>query len=291
MHTTCSDGALSPLEIVDEAKKNGVSTIAIADHDNTAAYTNELFEYAKSQEIEILKVLREHCDSEQTLLSFCNRLTTAHKSEPETSLLKPFICAYNEISEKYAERMKREVLEHWKHPLGAFERFAEFTYQERVLILYLYQLQKTHEGKKDIRHPNHKQNWSILTEKERTQLAYHLYKLYDEKHTYRKYMPCVHPQEAEDKFLLIIAQLTKMKFYEAQYQLDDMLRFVKKLTEINYEHDQQIYSPVIAQIKEAYELMLEVEKGEELSFDMAQLYEIERTMAQQLNQPKPNEET
>ena len=54
MHTTCSDGALSPLEIVDEAKKNGVSTIAIADHDNTAAYTDELFEYAKSQEIESL---------------------------------------------------------------------------------------------------------------------------------------------------------------------------------------------------------------------------------------------
>ena len=47
MHTTCSDGALSPLEIVDEAKKNGVSTIAIADHDNTADYTDELFEYAK----------------------------------------------------------------------------------------------------------------------------------------------------------------------------------------------------------------------------------------------------
>ena len=54
MHTTCSDGALTPFEIVDKAKENGVSTIAIADHDNTAAYTDELFAYAKEQGVEII---------------------------------------------------------------------------------------------------------------------------------------------------------------------------------------------------------------------------------------------
>ena len=54
MHTTCSDGALSPFEIVDKAKENGVSTIAIADHDNTAAYTDELFAYAKEKGVEII---------------------------------------------------------------------------------------------------------------------------------------------------------------------------------------------------------------------------------------------
>ena len=42
IHTTCSDGALTPCEIIDLAKKNNVSVIAIADHDTTEAYTNEL---------------------------------------------------------------------------------------------------------------------------------------------------------------------------------------------------------------------------------------------------------
>lgn len=54
MHTICSDGALSPKEIVDQAKKNGVSVIAIADHDTIEAYTPELFEYAKEQGIKLI---------------------------------------------------------------------------------------------------------------------------------------------------------------------------------------------------------------------------------------------
>lgn len=54
IHTTCSDGALSPFEIVDKAKENGVSVIAIADHDNTSAYTQELFDYAKQNGVEII---------------------------------------------------------------------------------------------------------------------------------------------------------------------------------------------------------------------------------------------
>lgn len=54
MHTICSDGTLSPKEIVDQAKKNGVSVIAIADHDTIEAYTPELFEYAKEQGIKLI---------------------------------------------------------------------------------------------------------------------------------------------------------------------------------------------------------------------------------------------
>ena len=48
IHTTVSDGALTPKEVIDEAYKNGVSVISIADHDTVDAYNTELFEYAES---------------------------------------------------------------------------------------------------------------------------------------------------------------------------------------------------------------------------------------------------
>lgn len=38
---------LTPKEVIDEAHRNGVSIIAIADHDTVDAYNDELFEYAK----------------------------------------------------------------------------------------------------------------------------------------------------------------------------------------------------------------------------------------------------
>ncbi len=49
IHTTMSDGVLSPKEVIDEAYKNGVSVIAIADHDTIEAYNDELFDYAENK--------------------------------------------------------------------------------------------------------------------------------------------------------------------------------------------------------------------------------------------------
>ena len=57
IHTTISDGSLTPKEVIDEASKNGVSTIAIADHDTIEAYTDELFEYANSKNIKIINAV------------------------------------------------------------------------------------------------------------------------------------------------------------------------------------------------------------------------------------------
>ena len=51
MHTTKSDGALTPMEVVEEAIKNRVSAIAIADHDTIDAYTDELFDYAEANNV------------------------------------------------------------------------------------------------------------------------------------------------------------------------------------------------------------------------------------------------
>lgn len=54
IHTNISDGTLTPKEIIDEAKKNNVSTISIADHDTIDAYTDELLKYAKEKNINII---------------------------------------------------------------------------------------------------------------------------------------------------------------------------------------------------------------------------------------------
>jgi len=55
IHTNCSDGVLTPFEIIDEAKKNGLDTISITDHDTIEAYTNELINYARNKKINLIK--------------------------------------------------------------------------------------------------------------------------------------------------------------------------------------------------------------------------------------------
>lgn len=55
MHSTISDGTLTPKEIIDEAVKNNVDTISITDHDNISAYTDELYDYAKEKNINLIR--------------------------------------------------------------------------------------------------------------------------------------------------------------------------------------------------------------------------------------------
>ena len=43
MHSTCSDGLLSPLELLEKAANIGLSGLSITDHDTVDAYTPELF--------------------------------------------------------------------------------------------------------------------------------------------------------------------------------------------------------------------------------------------------------
>lgn len=54
IHTNKSDGILSPEEVVDRAVQNGVTTIAISDHDTIDAHTRELYEYAQTKNIRII---------------------------------------------------------------------------------------------------------------------------------------------------------------------------------------------------------------------------------------------
>lgn len=54
IHTNCSDGILDPYEIIKIAKKNKVSYISITDHDTINAYSEELMEYAKKNNINLI---------------------------------------------------------------------------------------------------------------------------------------------------------------------------------------------------------------------------------------------
>ena len=54
IHSTCSDGAKEPLELIDMAANSGVDTIAIADHDTVKAYTPQLYDYAISKGVQLL---------------------------------------------------------------------------------------------------------------------------------------------------------------------------------------------------------------------------------------------
>ena len=53
MHTTFSDGSISPEELVAMAIENGVKVIAITDHDNTLSYEAAI-EAAKGHDLEII---------------------------------------------------------------------------------------------------------------------------------------------------------------------------------------------------------------------------------------------
>ena len=57
IHTTMSDGFLTPKEVIDEANKNGVYAIAIADHDTIEAYNEELFNYAVSKNVKLINAV------------------------------------------------------------------------------------------------------------------------------------------------------------------------------------------------------------------------------------------
>ena len=54
IHSNLSDGELSSKEIIDRAVDNGVSVMAIADHDTTLAYNCELFNYAKDKKVRLI---------------------------------------------------------------------------------------------------------------------------------------------------------------------------------------------------------------------------------------------
>lgn len=54
VHSTCSDGSVSPQELLQLAKEMGLDGISITDHDTVDAYTTELFDLALALQLELI---------------------------------------------------------------------------------------------------------------------------------------------------------------------------------------------------------------------------------------------
>ena len=54
-HSSASDGSLTPMELIDLAKKKGLCGICISDHDTLDAYSQEVFRYAHKQSIKLIE--------------------------------------------------------------------------------------------------------------------------------------------------------------------------------------------------------------------------------------------
>lgn len=62
-HTTCSDGSLTPKEIIMLAKNEGLKALSITDHDTFEAYTT-VIPFAQEQEIELITGIEFSADLE-----------------------------------------------------------------------------------------------------------------------------------------------------------------------------------------------------------------------------------
>ena len=90
IHTNCSDGILSPKEVIDEAVKNKASVISIADHDTMDAYTIELENYVKEKKIKIIPAVEISTKTKKAGIHILGyNLDKNHKKLKETlSILK-----------------------------------------------------------------------------------------------------------------------------------------------------------------------------------------------------------
>lgn len=60
-HTTASDGALSPKQLIDLAVKHEVKCLAITDHDTTAGYES-VIEYAQQNQVQLISGVEVSCE-------------------------------------------------------------------------------------------------------------------------------------------------------------------------------------------------------------------------------------
>lgn len=63
-HTTASDGALTPRELVREAARRGLRVLAVTDHDSTEGLAEAMDEAARHRPLEIVPGIEINCDVE-----------------------------------------------------------------------------------------------------------------------------------------------------------------------------------------------------------------------------------
>ena len=88
IHTNCSDGVLTPSQVIDEAKNNGLSTISITDHDTVEAYTQDLVEYATKNGINLIKGIEISTKTNKCGIHILGYDIDVHNQEFNTKLYK-----------------------------------------------------------------------------------------------------------------------------------------------------------------------------------------------------------
>lgn len=86
IHTNLSDGSLSPKEVIDVAFENGVSIIAIADHDTVDAYDDELYEYARKKNIRIISAVEISAKNDRAGVHILGYNIDVHNEELKQNL-------------------------------------------------------------------------------------------------------------------------------------------------------------------------------------------------------------
>ena len=110
MHTTASDGALSPKEIIDLAIQKKMKTIAITDH-NSISSIQEALEYSEGKDIEVVPGIEISCESEDY---------------PEVHIVGLFIDYKNKELIKSLENLKQTGI---KHKIKILEKLNELGYE------------------------------------------------------------------------------------------------------------------------------------------------------------------
>jgi len=95
IHTTASDGSLSPKEVIDLAIKKGMKAIAITDHD-TLSGIPEALEYAKEKNIEVIPGVEISCHEKDYKVAI--------------DVLGLFIDYRNKELNRFLEKIREEVV-------------------------------------------------------------------------------------------------------------------------------------------------------------------------------------
>ncbi len=106
IHSTLSDGVLTPKEIIDEAVKNGVSVIAIADHDNIDAYTDEFYNYAKENGIQIINAVEISTKTEKAGIH-----VLGYNFNIENAFLKEKLNVLKNVRHEYLNNVAKKLKE------------------------------------------------------------------------------------------------------------------------------------------------------------------------------------
>jgi len=104
-HTTASDGALTPTELVKLALRKKLRAIAITDHDSVNGI-DEALRAARGRNIEIISGVEISCDDSGFIDTHILGLFIEHKNKTLNLLLKK--------AQKYREHQKREIIKKFK---------------------------------------------------------------------------------------------------------------------------------------------------------------------------------